>query len=109
MTRTFYSQQTTPDKPDSDSDAEQEGEPKVEPTPDVDEDGFDGYGDGDVDMSGAGPSEAGDGTDGHGDADSTGVRSSVPRKRGTYMKDGPTVYKLIKPVLKAIKEARSVE
>lgn len=29
------------------------------------------------------------------------------RKRGSYMKDGPTVYKLIKPTMRAMKEARS--
>ncbi|KAL7422928.1 hypothetical protein Q5752_002225 [Cryptotrichosporon argae] len=38
-----------------------------------------------------------------GDAD--GVNKSG-RKRGSYMKDGPTVYKLLKPVLKAIKELK---
>lgn len=31
------------------------------------------------------------------------------RKRGSYMKDGPTVYKLVKPLLKLIKEAKSRE
>jgi hypothetical protein len=31
------------------------------------------------------------------------------RKRGSYMKDGPTVYKLIKPCMRAIKEAKSDE
>lgn len=31
------------------------------------------------------------------------------KKRGSYMKDGPTVYKLIKPCMRAIKEARSDE
>lgn len=108
MTRNYYALQTTPDKPDSDSDAEQEGEPKAEATPDVPEDTFNGYGDEDVDMSGAGPSEAGD-ADGAGDMDSLGIKTNATRKRGSYMKDGPTVYKLIKPVLRAIKEARSHE
>lgn len=31
------------------------------------------------------------------------------RKRGSYMKDGPTVYKLIKPCMRAIKEAKTDE
>ena len=31
------------------------------------------------------------------------------QKRGTYMREGPTVYKLLKPVMKAIKEAQSLE
>jgi len=31
------------------------------------------------------------------------------KKRGSYMKEGPTVYKLVKPILKAIKEAQSKE
>lgn len=31
------------------------------------------------------------------------------KKRGGYMREGPTVYKLIKPVLKSIKEAKSLE
>lgn len=35
--------------------------------------------------------------------------SSSIRRRGTYMKDGPTVYKLVKPVLRAIRDARSRE
>lgn len=30
-------------------------------------------------------------------------------KRGSYMKNGPTTYKLIKPVLKSIKDARAKE
>jgi len=31
------------------------------------------------------------------------------KKRGSYMKEGPTVYKLVKPILKAIKDAQSKE
>jgi hypothetical protein len=31
------------------------------------------------------------------------------RKRGSYMKDGPTVYKLIKPILKSIQNTKSRE
>jgi hypothetical protein len=31
------------------------------------------------------------------------------QKRGTYMREGPTVYKLLKPVMKAIKDAQSLE
>lgn len=31
------------------------------------------------------------------------------RKRGSYMKDGPTVYKLIKPCVRAIKETKADE
>ena len=31
------------------------------------------------------------------------------KKRGSYMKEGPTVYKLVKPIMKAIKDAQSRE
>nr|XP_019008138.1 uncharacterized protein I206_07306 [Kwoniella pini CBS 10737]OCF46919.1 hypothetical protein I206_07306 [Kwoniella pini CBS 10737] len=47
------------------------------------------------------------------DITTTGNTSGVPtkikrvRRRGAYMKDGPSVYKLIKPVLRAIKEAKA--
>jgi hypothetical protein len=56
----------------------------------------------------AGPSGAS--ADG-GEAETTGTQpgSGRFRKRGSYMKDGPTVYKLVKPILKAIKEANSRE
>jgi hypothetical protein len=51
------------------------------------------------------------------DVEMRGVSESVEgetatgrkKKRGTYMRDGPTPYKLIKPVLKAIKEAKARE
>jgi hypothetical protein len=46
-----------------------------------------------------------------GEGDATGAQqgSGRFRKRGSYMKDGPTVYKLVKPILKAIKEASAKE
>ena len=41
--------------------------------------------------------------------DSVGLSSAKNARRGAYMKDGPTVYKLVKPVLKSIRDARSRE
>ena len=35
--------------------------------------------------------------------------AAAQRKKGGYMREGPTVYKLIKPVLKSIKDAKSLE
>ena len=58
---------------------------------------------GDVDVEQGGPSA----TSADGESNAAGGRTI--RRRGTYMKDGPTVYKLIKPVLKAIKDAKSRE
>jgi hypothetical protein len=46
-----------------------------------------------------------DGMDGSGG----GSRHGPGIKRGTYMKNGPTVYKLVKPVLKIIKETKARE
>jgi hypothetical protein len=40
-----------------------------------------------------------------GDSESVAVK----RQRKGYVRDGPTVYKLVKPVMKAIKEAHSLE
>lgn len=92
MTRTFYTDMTTTDKvAESDSENEEptvavRAEMSVEPE--------------DVDMGGPSTGSA--------DGDSnTGGRQ--PKRRGTYMKDGPTVYKLLKPVLKAIKETQAKE
>jgi hypothetical protein len=39
----------------------------------------------------------------------TAEESARRQKRGTYMREGPTVYKLLKPVMKAIKDAQSLE
>jgi hypothetical protein len=57
----------------------------------------------DVDMGGPSNASA-DGND-----DTPGARGRAGVKRGSYMKDGPTVYKLVKPILKAIRETRSRE
>lgn len=59
-------------------------------------------------LEAAGPSGASaDGGEGEGTPAQPG--SGRFRKRGSYMKDGPTVYKLVKPILKAIKDANSRE
>jgi hypothetical protein len=42
-------------------------------------------------------------------ADMSAAAVAARKKRGTYMREGPTTYKLLKPVLKAIKDARSTE
>jgi hypothetical protein len=39
----------------------------------------------------------------------TGDAEARKQKRGTYMREGPTVYKLLKPVMKSIKDAQSLE
>ena len=105
MTRVFYSSITSPDqKGESDSEHEQETEvghkdvkteePRsVSMIPKDSED--------DIDMGG--PSNS---VDGDSSADPA---SRLGKKRGSYMKDGPTVYKLIKPVLKLIRDAKSKE
>lgn len=43
------------------------------------------------------------------DGESQGPGGKAGKKRGSYMKDGPTVYKLVRPVLAAIMSARSKE
>jgi hypothetical protein len=40
-----------------------------------------------------------------GDAESAAAK----KRRGNYMREGPTTYKLVKPVMKAIKDAESLE
>ncbi|WVQ95513.1 hypothetical protein IAU59_002610 [Kwoniella sp. CBS 9459] len=114
MTRTYYASVTSPEKAKDDSESEGEHEqpstsrrnttrsaepavPKEEDDGDVDAEGEDDP-EGDVDM------EATPQADGEDAPASTG---RAGRKRGSYMKDGPSVYKLIKPVLKSIKEAKS--
>ena len=52
--------------------------------------------------------EPDDEEDGQG-VDENGQPSAGGIKRGTYMKNGPTVYKLVKPVLKIIKETKAKE
>lgn len=99
MTRVFYSTVT---RPHAVSESEGEGEAEdaeAEAGPPFDRAGTSAdVGEEDVDMGG--PSAA--------SADGDSVAGKI-KKRGSYMKDGPTVYKLIKPVLKTIKEAKSRE
>lgn len=50
--------------------------------------------------------------DGRGKSESVDMDSAAgqaQRKKGGYMREGPTVYKLIKPVIKSIKDAKSLE
>jgi len=103
MTRTFYSNVTSPEDPESDSEPEVD-EPSVPMRPDTSGEGEEMDLDlgNEVDMGGPSTESA----DGESNAGGVG---KPPRKRGSYMKDGPTVYKLVKPVLKAIKEAKSLE
>lgn len=44
-----------------------------------------------------------------GESETADGGSGAIKKRGKYMSEGPTTYKLLKPVLKAIKDARSTE
>ncbi|WWD08343.1 hypothetical protein V865_006455 [Kwoniella europaea PYCC6329] len=94
MTRVYYTTITSPDKVKEESDSEGEHDlPRgatMQPTASAE-----GYAEADADADA-------DGEDVDEDAE---VKRT--RRRGQYMKDGPSVYKLIKPVLKAIKEARA--
>lgn len=103
MTRTFQNKVTQPDVHHSDSEDEPAPGPSdtrrgssamklASASVEVEEE--------DVEMGG-GPSNA--------SMDGSTMESKGIRRRGTYMKDGPTVYKLVKPVLKAIRDARSRE
>lgn len=101
VTRDFYSSHTT-DHDGSESEAEEPPQPtpqrKVPPTRTA--------------VSTEAPSPAGPSTPMSETASSTPRPHGGPgtgKKRGSYMKDGPTVYKLIKPCMRAIKEARSDE
>lgn len=125
MTRTFYAKQVNPEAEHADSDDDApppparhdsggahvgavghtSGGPRgssarrassaLAPTQSVEPDD-------DVDMDAAGPSGSVDG-------DSGSARGGGIIKRGSYMKNGPTVYKLVKPVFKNIKEAKAKE
>ena len=113
MTKGFYGSATTAAKIESDS--EHEDEPMEPQGASMSRD-LSGRGDtsmevddGDAGGLGAGPS--GTSVDGDSTAGAGGGSGSTRRglKRGSYMKDGPTVYKLVKPVLKIIKEAKAKE
>jgi len=100
MTRTFYDHVTIPDQPGSDSEGEAEpNEPSVPMRASVSVEVEDSRGDA-VMIAPFGTSA---------DGESNAEGSRFIKKRGTYLKDGPSVYKLIKPVLKAIKEAKARE
>ncbi|WVR08581.1 hypothetical protein IAU60_005636 [Kwoniella sp. DSM 27419] len=128
MTRVYYADVTSPEKAkeESDSEAEHDGPTSRANTsqpsqpPAAAASASEAY-DEDADAEG----EADPDGDAEGEADEDVVMADTPartdgynsagvgpsgrsgRKRGTYMRDGPTTYKLIKPVLKAIKEAKA--
>lgn len=86
MTRLYYAEKTNPDKHGDDSESDAEGE--HHPT------------------SRAGTLQPDADGSTHGEEGSQWSK----RKKGPYaIKEGPTVYKLIKPVLKSVKEAKSNE
>nr|XP_018259645.1 uncharacterized protein I303_07713 [Kwoniella dejecticola CBS 10117]OBR81803.1 hypothetical protein I303_07713 [Kwoniella dejecticola CBS 10117] len=86
MTRVYYANVLNPDRgEDEDADADADGE--VDPEGDIEmEDNTTA-----TNAPGAPPKSA----------------TKRTRRRGAYMKDGPSLYKLIKPALKAIKEAKA--
>lgn len=102
ITRTFYNKHI---QQDDDSDSEAEDDHRAHSTPARSVAALSRGVTADYEDSNnatAGPSTPA-GSDG-------GLTSRGPgtgRKRGSYMKDGPTVYKLIKPCMRAIREARS--
>ncbi|ORX41076.1 Bromodomain-containing protein [Kockovaella imperatae] len=116
MTKAFQASATASSaKIESESEAEAEPEPEEEeeaPPMDREVSRDSGMADtsmevdeGDVGGQEGGPSNASmDGESQTGGAGSSG-RKGI--KRGAYMKDGPTVYKLVKPVLRMIKEAKA--
>lgn len=91
MTRTFYENIINPGEADPDSEHD---EPTV-PMPNQ----------GDISMEAGGERDGTRGISEIGDSESVAVK----RQRKGYVRDGPTVYKLVKPVMKAIKEAHSLE
>ncbi len=107
MTRTFYADATsrqTQMQEHPDSESEQEREPSTT---------FQrGTASQSVEVD-AGPEEEPEGEEEHGEETAPGsgvdLKGRRVRKRGSYMKDGPSVYKLIKPVVRAIKELKSSE
>ncbi|KAK8850478.1 hypothetical protein IAR55_004396 [Kwoniella newhampshirensis] len=134
MTRTFYSQITSPethkDEPDSEAEPDPPSKapshqpgPSVPPqmtssltakaealTPGADEEADAEGEDVDVDMDAEGEVDMARPSTASVDGDESGAGGGLGkpvRKRGSYMRDGPTVYKLIKPVLRAIKEAKA--
>lgn len=91
MTRTFYSNITSPGEAEPDSDHEDGGAADTSIQADV-------------------SMEVDDEPEGRGVSEAVDEESAAAKKkRGGYMREGPTTYKLIKPVLKAIKEAESLE
>lgn len=89
--RTYYANITNPGEAEPDSDHEDgagAGESSVPPDVQMEVDG---------------------GRDGRGISESMDTEAAAQRKKGGYMREGPTVYKLIKPVLKSIKDAKSLE
>ncbi|KAL1410050.1 hypothetical protein Q8F55_004052 [Vanrija albida] len=85
VTRTFYSRETSQQE---DTDSEDDDAPTTSR-------GIT------ADAASPAPATAGPSTPADDGSGRTG------KKRGSYMKDGPTVYKLIKPCMRAIKEAKS--
>ncbi|WRT70655.1 uncharacterized protein IL334_007653 [Kwoniella shivajii] len=125
MTRVYYSNIANPGKKDeSDSEGEHDSRSLsrgITMQPTISAEGYDDDQDaeGEVDPEGEGEGE-GDiemgeplstNVDGTASGNENLTLAGLPRKRqrrkGAYMKDGPSVYKLIKPVLRAIKETRA--
>jgi hypothetical protein len=93
ITRTFYENITHPGEADPDSEHD---EPTV-PMPN--------QGDVSMEADGDGEREGTRGISEIGDVES----GAAKRQRKGYVREGPTVYKLVKPVMKAIKDAHSLE
>ncbi|WWC72539.1 uncharacterized protein I206_106501 [Kwoniella pini CBS 10737] len=122
MTRVYYADVLNPDRVKEESDSEGEHDvgstSHVQPTSATSvEVGAEVEGEGDAEGEDEEVDAEGE-VDPEGDIEmeditTTGNTSGVPtkikrvRRRGAYMKDGPSVYKLIKPVLRAIKEAKA--
>lgn len=96
--RTFYANITNPGEAEPDSDHEEAASsvppPAASATPVQ----------ADISM------EVDDEVDLRGTSEGMDGESAMSKKRrGGYMREGPTVYKLLKPVLKSIKDAKSLE
>jgi hypothetical protein len=102
LTRDYYAHVTSPDQAHSES--EHEDEPVAASAAMIADTSneIDGVEAGDWEEGEAGPSNGS--LDGASNADGT-----KRRRRGAATKEGPTVYRLIKPVMKAIREAKAKE
>jgi len=106
MTRDYYAQITSPDQAQSDSEHEEEPVANAPSSAPMAADMSN-----EVESGGPGEWENGEGGPSNvsGDEGSNPDGTTKRRRRGAVTKEGPTVYRLIKPVIRSIKEATATE